>query len=86
MNQTYLIINESTNFVDDVVSADETWQPPAGHIAVPQDTTVAIDWVLNDEDTWVQAEVVGAGKQDFTWDSATQKLTTNRPPPLPRKV
>lgn len=83
--QNYLMINESTNVVDNICEWDgnpNTWQPPANTLMLIQATTPAMVWELNAEKTdYVLTEVIGQGQIGFTWDGAV--CTTNEPKPNP---
>jgi hypothetical protein len=79
--QNYLIIQN--NVVTNVVlwDGDTTkWTPPAGSIALIQDTTPALVWRLNADNTaYVLTEVIGEGQINYTWDGTL--LTTDEPQP-----
>jgi hypothetical protein len=83
MNQNYLMVNESTNVVDNtcVWNGDSsTWQPPSGYLMLVEATTPAIVWVLNSDRTdYILQEEIGAGAIGFTWDGSV--LTTNQSKP-----
>jgi hypothetical protein len=83
--QDYLMVNESTNIVDNCVVWDgnsDTWQPPAGYLMLVDLQTPALDWDLNaDKTDWILVEKLGAGTVGFTWNTTTQILTTNKPKP-----
>jgi hypothetical protein len=83
-NQDYLMVNESTNVVDNVCVWDgdtSTWQPPADTLMLVKATTPAIVWELNaDKTDYVLTEVIGAGDIGFTWDGVV--VTTNEPKPI----
>jgi len=84
--QNYLMINQSTNVVDNVCLWDgnpETWQPPAGYLMLVQSTTMALVWMwdapIND---WVLVQRMGEAHIGFTWNGA--ECVTNEPkPPKP---
>ena len=86
--QNYLMINESTNVVDNVCDWDggNEWTPPANTLMLVQATTpamlwqpVAVDGKITD---WVLEEQIGEGQIGFTWNGSV--LTTNEPkPPIP---
>lgn len=89
MINQYLMINESTNVVDNTCLWDgnpDTWQPPANTLMLIQDTTPALVWELTeDKKDWVLVEEIGVGQIGFTWNPTTQVLTTNEPkPPTPK--
>ena len=76
--QAYLII-ENNVVTNKVVWDGETdWTPPAGSIQLPQATTPAMLWEINNS-AYVLTEVVGAGDIGFTWNGTV--LTTNDPQP-----
>lgn len=81
--QNYLLVNQATNIVDNLVVWDgntEIWSPPAGHLCLPQATTNAKIWQLNAEGVGYDLVVVmGAGAIGFTWDGSV--LITNEPEP-----
>lgn len=83
--QNYLMVNESTNVVENVCVWDgnpNTWQPPENTLMLVQADTQALVWELNAEKTdSVLVEVLGQGQIGFTWNSTTQVLTTNQPKP-----
>jgi hypothetical protein len=85
MEQNYLMINDSTNVVDNVCIWDgnpNTWQPPSNYLMLVQATTPAYVWVLNtDKTAYVLTEVIGAGGIGFTWNGTA--VTTNEPQPNP---
>lgn len=81
--QNYLMINESTNVVDNVCFWDgdtNTWQPPSNTLMLIQATTPAIIWELNSEGTdYVLVEVMGVADIGFIWNGTV--CTTNQPKP-----
>lgn len=84
--QNYLMINESTNTVDNICIWDgnlETWQPPSGFLMLVQATTPTMIWQINAEKTdYVLVEQMGGADIGFTWNGSV--LTTNQPkPPVP---
>lgn len=86
--QQYLMINKSTNVVDNVCVWDgdiNTWQPPENNLMLIQADTQALVWKINaDKMDYVLVEVLGAGDVGFTWNETTQVLTTNQTkPPAP---
>jgi hypothetical protein len=87
--QNYLMINESTNVVDNVCVWDgnsETWQPPSNYLMLVKATTPALIWNWNKElSDWVLQEQIGDGDIGFTWNATTQILTTNQEKPKPPK-
>jgi hypothetical protein len=88
MEQNYLMINDSTNVVDNICIWDgnpNTWQPPSNYLMLVQATTPAYVWVLNSDKTaYVLGEITGAGQIGFTWDGTA--VTTNEPQPAPPQV
>jgi hypothetical protein len=87
--QNYLMVNESTNVVDNICVWDgdtNNWQPPQGYLMLVQATTPTLIWKLDTTTTpssWALTEENGAGQLQFTWNTATQVLTTNEPEPKP---
>ena len=85
--QQYLMLNESTNVVDNICVWDgdtNTWQPPENTLMLVQATTPAMVWELSSDKTnYVLTEVIGAGATEFTWDGSV--LITNEPQPAPIK-
>lgn len=83
--QNYLMVNESTNTVDNICVWDgntDTWQPPAGYLMLVQATTPAKVWQLNADKTTYELTIVdGAGAIGFTWDGSF--VITNQPQPEP---
>jgi hypothetical protein len=83
--QNYLMINESTNVVDNVCVWDgnpDTWQPPAGYLMLVQATTMALVWQWDKAiPDWVLAQQMGQGQIGFTWNGS--ECVTNDPKPEP---
>lgn len=81
--QSYLMINQSTNTVENVCvwnGDPNTWQPPAGYFMLVQDTTMALVWVLDSAvEDWVLSQLMGRGQIGFTWNGA--ECVTNEPKP-----
>jgi hypothetical protein len=84
--QNYLMINESTNVVDNICEWDgnpDTWQPPANTLMLVQATTPALVWqpvyVDGNITDYVLTEVMGAGAIGFTWNGTA--CVTNEPKP-----
>jgi hypothetical protein len=81
--QNYLMINQSTNVVDNTCVWDgdtNTWQPPENTLMLVQATTPAMIWILNTDKTdFILSEVIGVGSIGFTWDGTV--CTTNQPKP-----
>ncbi len=84
--QNYLMINQSTNVVDNVCLWDgnsDTWQPPVGYLVIPQATTMALIWMWDAPiKDWVLAQVVGGAGIEFTWNGT--ECVTNEPKPAPQ--
>lgn len=82
-SQSYLIVNQATNVVDNVVMWDgntNNWQPPANTIALVQATTPAIVWEFNlKTKDWELVEKMGAGAIHYIWNGSV--LTTNESKP-----
>jgi hypothetical protein len=83
--QNYLMINESTNVVDNVCVWDgnpDTWQPPAGYLMLVQATTMAVVWVWDNAiKDYVLSQQIGQGQIGFTWNGT--ECMTNEPKPEP---
>lgn len=83
MNQNYLMINESTNVVDNICVWDgntQTWTPPPNYLMLVQSTTIALIWQLNEENTdYVLVPLEGAASIGFTWNGS--ECVTNEPKP-----
>jgi hypothetical protein len=83
--QNYLMINESTNVVDNVCVWDgnpDTWQPPAGYLMLVQATTMAVVWVWDGAiKDYVLSQQIGQGQIGFTWNGT--ECMTNEPKPEP---
>lgn len=84
--QNYLMINQSTNVVDNVCLWDgdpNSWQPPAGYLMKPQATTMALVWVWDKPvDDWVLTQQMGQAQIGFVWNGS--ECVTNEPkPPKP---
>ena len=81
--QNYLMVNESTNVVDNVCFWDgnpDTWQPPAGYLMLVQATTMAVVWIFDKAiPDWVLSQQLGQGQIGFTWNGA--ECVTNDPKP-----
>lgn len=84
--QNYLMVNESTNVVDNICIWDgntETWQPPSGFLMLVQATTPAMVWdtVVVDGKIvdYVLKDEVGEGQIGFTWNGTV--CVTNQPKP-----
>lgn len=81
--QNYLMINQSTNVVENVCLWDgnpSTWQPPAGYLMLVQATTMALVWMWDAPiKDWVLAQEMGGGQIGFTWNGT--ECVTNEPKP-----
>lgn len=84
--QNYLMINESTNVVDNISEWDgnpNTWQPPANTLMLVQATTPAMIWeavIVDGKITdYVLAEQIGDADIGFTWNGTA--CVTNEPKP-----
>jgi hypothetical protein len=84
--QNYLMVNESTNVVDNICLWDgntTTWQPPAGYLMLVQATTVALVWVWDAAITdWVLAQEMGLAQIGFTWNGTECITNAPKPPAL----
>jgi len=85
--QNYLMINGSTNVVDNVCVWDgnpNTWQPPAGYLMLVQATTMALVWVFDKAiDDYVLGQQMGQGQIGFIWNG-TECVTNQQKPPHPK--
>ncbi len=85
--QNYLMVNESTNIVDNVCVWDgdpNTWQPPANYVMLVQATTMAVVWeydIVNKD--WVLVQEMGQAQIGFTWNG-TECITNEPKPELPQ--
>jgi hypothetical protein len=81
--QNYLMINQSTNIVDNVCLWDgnpNTWQPPAGYLMLVQATTMALIWIWDKPiDDWVLTQQMGQAQIGFVWNGS--ECVTNEPKP-----
>jgi len=86
--QNYLLVNQSTNIVDNSVNWDgntDTWQPPNNYLLLPQSTTPALVWgVVDGSEEIVLIEKIGCGGVGFTWNETV--LTTNQPKPTDEEL
>jgi hypothetical protein len=84
--QNYLMINESTNTVENIIlwnGNTQTWTPPTGYLMRVQATTTAMIWNAVENAgiiTYELIPVVGAGDIGYTWNGTV--LTTNVPKPI----
>jgi len=85
MNQSYCMVNQTTNICDNVTLWDgnpATWTPPAGYLMLPQATTMSVVWTWDAAiPDWVLTQVEGQGQIGFTWSGS--ELVTNAPKPQP---
>lgn len=83
MEQNYLMINESTNVVENITiwnGDTNTWQPPANTLMLVQATTPAMFWVLNaDKTDYVLQEQLGGAGIGFTWDGVACVTNESKP-------
>lgn len=83
--ENYLMINESTNVVENVCLWDgnpDTWQPPARYLMLVQASTMALVWEWDKTiPDWVLNPKMGQGQIDFTWNGS--ECVTNEPKPEP---
>ena len=83
--QNYLMINESTNVVDNVCVWDgnpNTWQPPSGYLLLVQATTMALVWVWDSAITdWVLSQQLGEAQIGFIWNGTECVTNQQKPPP-----
>lgn len=81
--QNYLMINESTNTVDNVCVWDgdpNTWQPPAGYLMLVQAATMALVWVWDGAiKDFVLGQQMGQAQIGFNWNGV--ECITNEPKP-----
>jgi hypothetical protein len=81
--ENYLLVSQSTNIVENSVDWDgnpDSWQLPANYLALPQKTTPALIWGVNEGSSEiVLIEKIGFGGIGFSWDGSV--LTTNQPKP-----
>lgn len=88
MVENYLLIDESTNIVDNVVMWDgntNTWQPPENHIWMPQATTPALIWFWDAAiKDYALEQQMGAASVGFTWNGT--ECVTNEPKPEPQQA
>jgi hypothetical protein len=86
--QNYLMVNESTNVVDNICLWDgntTTWQPPAGYLVLVQAATMSLVWVWDAAITdWVLAQEMGLAQIGFTWNG-TECITNAPKPPAPKE-
>jgi hypothetical protein len=85
--QNYLMINQSTNVVDNVCIWDgnpDTWSPPADYMLLVQADTLALVWIWDEAiPDWVLAQQLGQGQIGFTWNGT--ECVTNEPKPVSPK-
>jgi hypothetical protein len=72
MTNRYCLIDESTSVCVNVVLWDgnlDTWSPPVGYIALPQETTPSKVWAWNTGlGDWSLVPSEPIGWTGFTWD------------------
>jgi hypothetical protein len=96
MLNDYLMINESTNIVENICTWDgnpDTWQPPTNYLMLIKDITPAMLWVgkkveiqpptdpITYEVIYVLEESMGSAEIGFIWNGTV--CTTNEPEPVP---
>ena len=94
MINDYLMINESTNIVENICTWDgnpNTWQPPANYLMLIKNITPAMLWVAKQVEIqpptdpvtyqviYVLEESMGTAEIGFTWNGTV--CTTNEPQP-----
>lgn len=85
MTNDYLMVNESTNIVENICTWDgnpDTWQPPANYLMLIKSETPAMIWQYDKTTippSYYLAETIGAGEIGFTWNGTV--CTTNEPEP-----
>lgn len=81
--QTWLMVNETTNVVDNIVLWDgdtATWVPPAGYLMLVEATTPCKNWDWDEAtSTWVLVVEPPAAIGD-TWDGTY--IVTSDPQPI----
>ena len=68
----YLLINKTTNIVENIVEVvDDSWQPSDSFLAVPQDEVIGQVWGFNsDVNDFVVSEVLGSATIGNTYDGS----------------
>lgn len=70
--QNYLMINQETNIVDNIViwnGDTQSWNPPSEYLMLPLATTMALDWFWSDTlQDWELQENMGNGNVGDTWN------------------
>ena len=70
--KTYLIINEASSIVENIVLWDgipTSWKPPPGYIALPKDSTLSKVWQLDTStNTCELVSIQGQSEIGFYWD------------------
>lgn len=83
--QNYLMINESTNLVENVCLWDgdvTKWQPPTGYFVLEQATTLAVVWTWDSEvGDWTLTQELGVAQHGFKWNGIA--CVTEDPKPIP---
>jgi hypothetical protein len=79
----YLLINKTTNIVENVVEvADDSWQPSDSFLAVPQDEVIGQVWGFDsDVNDFVVSDVLGSATIGNTYDGS--KCITHETKPTP---
>lgn len=84
--ENYLMINESTNVVENVCLWDgnlNTWQPPTGYLMLVQANTMALIWAWDKEiPDWILTQQIGQAQIGFTWNGAECVTDVPKPAPL----
>lgn len=83
MLENYLMINKTTNVVENVSIWDgnpQTWVPPENTLMLAQATTPAKVWVfVTSIDDYELQTTIGEGQIGFSWDGV--ECITNEPKP-----
>lgn len=83
--QNWLMVNELTNVLDNIVLWDgnfENWTPPSGYLMLPENTTLIKNWEWDvASETWILA-ITGSASVGDTWDG-TYIITNDPQPTLP---
>lgn len=85
MQQNYLMVNETTNIVENMCVWDgnpNTWTPPPGYLMLAQATTMALIWTWDEAiEDYVLVQTLGVAGIGFTWNG--KECVTNEPKPTP---
>lgn len=88
MTTQYLMINQETNIVENIVVWDgneTSWQPPANMLMIQQESIASNIWVYDAEKKdFDLTEVLGAGVIGHIWDG--KKLSTTETKPEAPKI